>query len=252
MCCVALTRTRAGGFGADIPAGQPCGHLQRDDRCGIHDRLRSSGWPACTVFDCFGAGQRVTQVTFGGRAHWHDDPATAREMFEVFGVMRHLMEMLRLLTEATSLAEGSMRRQIEELARGVDALTRAPAAEVAAVDVDAVRAQVGPLLVEVSESARRPVPRSSRFVPRADLIGADLAGQDLSRHSLRSALLIAADLRRARLARTDLLGADLRDADLSGADLREAFFVTQPQIDAARGDARTRLPEGIIAPSHWN
>ncbi len=64
-------------------------------------------------------------------------------------------------------------------------------------------------------------------------------------------MLIGADLHSARLRRADLTGADLRDADLSGADLAESLFVTQAQLDAARGDAATRLPPSLRRPAHW-
>ena len=49
----------------------------------------------------------------------------------------------------------------------------------------------------------------------------------------------------------DLLGADLRDADLRGCDLSTALFLTQPQVNSARGDASTRLPTGLARPGHW-
>ncbi|MFD9802156.1 pentapeptide repeat-containing protein [Streptomyces sp. NPDC059071] len=55
----------------------------------------------------------------------------------------------------------------------------------------------------------------------------------------------------ADLSLADLIGADLRDADLSGADLTGALFLTQPQLNSARGDAATRLPEGFERPGHW-
>ncbi|WP_068430936.1 pentapeptide repeat-containing protein [Piscicoccus intestinalis] len=72
-----------------------------------------------------------------------------------------------------------------------------------------------------------------------------------ARFHLRGNLLIAADLRRARLTRTDLLGADLRDADVRGADLSQALFLTQPQLNAAVGDGRTRVPTHLRHPAHW-
>ena len=62
---------------------------------------------------------------------------------------------------------------------------------------------------------------------------------------------MAADLRETDLRSADLLGADLRDADLRGSDLREALFLTRPQVAAARGDGRTRLPDGCPRPAHW-
>ncbi len=52
------------------------------------------------------------------------------------------------------------------------------------------------------------------------------------------------------------MGADLRDADLAAADLSRALFLTSPQVHAARGDARTRLPTRLPArlarPGHWD
>ena len=68
LCCVAPAFAASADFAIDKPAGHPCPNLQEEDfRCGIHDRLRERGFPGCTVFDCFGAGQQVAQVTFGGR-----------------------------------------------------------------------------------------------------------------------------------------------------------------------------------------
>ena len=69
---------------------------------------------------------------------------------------------------------------------------------------------------------------------------------------LRGAVLIGADLRGLDLADADLLGADLRGADVSDADLTTALFLTQFQVNAARGDARTVLPDWLDRPSHWD
>ena len=68
---------------------------------------------------------------------------------------------------------------------------------------------------------------------------------------LRGALLIAADLREADLRYADLIGADFRDTDIRGADLTGALFLTQDQVNAAKGDAGTRLPPSCVPPSHW-
>ena len=53
------------------------------------------------MYECSGAGQKVTQVTFGGRA-WNEleDP---RPMFEAFMAMRTLHELLALLDAALCL-----------------------------------------------------------------------------------------------------------------------------------------------------
>lgn len=63
--------------------------------------------------------------------------------------------------------------------------------------------------------------------------------------------MIAADLRGVDLSGVDLLGADLRDARVDGADLSTAVFLTQAQVNAARGDGTTALPRGVDRPTHW-
>lgn len=88
LCCVLLPFKAVDGFAVDKPGGTPCTNLRDDDLCGIHDRLEESGWPGCTAYDCQGAGQHVTQVTYAGRS-WrqHDNLG---EMAAVFSVMRVL------------------------------------------------------------------------------------------------------------------------------------------------------------------
>ena len=49
-----------------------------------------------------------------------------------------------------------------------------------------------------------------------------------------------------------LSGATLRNADLRGADLTGAKGLSQEQVDLARGDDKTKLPEeGIVRPESW-
>ncbi|HMH93279.1 MAG TPA: pentapeptide repeat-containing protein [Streptosporangiaceae bacterium] len=195
LCCVAPAFVASADFAITKPAGRPCPNLGAEYGCGIHDRLRGSGFGGCAVYDCFGAGQKVAQVTFGGR-DWRGAPELAEQMFAAFAVVRQLHE----------------------------------------------------LLLQASELARRPAGADLRG---ADLAGKDLRGTDLRAASLRGALLIGADLRGADLSRADLTGADLRGAGLGGADLAGAIFLTQAQLDAARGDARTGVPAALARPAHW-
>ncbi|MCK8678660.1 pentapeptide repeat-containing protein [Streptomyces lichenis] len=251
LCCVALPFTASADFAADKPAGTPCGNLREDSRCGIHDRLRGSGYTGCTVYDCFGAGQKVSQVTFGGR-DWRRDPAAAREMFAAFPVVRQLHELLRHLTEVLRLAPArALRPEVREVLAETERMTLLTPAELAALDVAAHRARVGALLLRAGELARADVPGRKRDHRGADLMGARLRGADLRGALLRGAYLIAADLRGADLRQADLLGADLRDTRLHGADLTGALFLTEPQLTAAHGDAATKLPAGLPRPSHW-
>ncbi|MEO3885383.1 pentapeptide repeat-containing protein [Nonomuraea sp. B5E05] len=250
LCCVALPFSASADFAADKDAGQPCRNLRDDFRCSIHDRLRQSGFGGCTVFDCFGAGQKVSQVTFEGTS-WREAPGTARLMYSVFPVMRQLHELLWYLAEALALdAARPVHAELAEALAATERLTLRSAGELEKVDVEAERVRVNTLLLRVSELVR--AGRAGRDHRGADLIGARLSGADLRAASLRGAYLIGADLRGADLRQADLIGADLRGADLSGADLDGALFLTQPQLDSAKGDRATRLPAALTRPAHWS
>jgi hypothetical protein len=91
---------------------------------------------------------------------------------------------------------------------------------------------------------------------QADLMAAILEGAQLSSADLRKSLLKLANLQSTRLCNAQLQGADIRRADFSGAslldanlegafinlaDFRNAYQLTQQQIDSAQGQAR--LPD---------
>ncbi|WP_236792448.1 pentapeptide repeat-containing protein [Amycolatopsis sp. GM8] len=250
LCCVALPFAASADFALDKPAGTPCVNLRQDFRCGIHSRLRERGFAGCTVFDCFGAGQQVSQVTFGGR-DWRQDPETARRMFAVFPVMRALHELLRYLTDALALpAAEPIRAELRYAADDIETLTAQGPDDLLTVDVEDLRREVNELLLRASELARARVPGQQNH-RGADLIGAKLAGARLRGASLRGAYLIGADLRNADLRDADVIGADFRGADLRGADLTGSLFLTQSQITAANGDAATRLSPPLTRPAHW-
>ncbi|MFI1505328.1 pentapeptide repeat-containing protein [Streptomyces sp. NPDC020597] len=252
LCCVALPFARSADFAIDKPAGTPCPNLGEDHRCGIHARLRQKGFTGCTVYDCFGAGQKVSQVTFGGRDRSSASPAEARRMNEVFPVVRQLHELLWYLSEALGLpAARPVHADLHRSLARTGELTLLPPAELAALDVGAHRQEVNVLLLRTSELVRAGVGGRRKERRGADLMGARLKGADLHGANLRGACLIAADLTGADLRRADMIGADLRDADLTDADLTGAFFLTQPQLNAARGGAGTRVPESLVRPAHW-
>ena len=251
LCCVALPFARSADFAADKNAGQPCSNLQADFRCGIHSRLREQGFPGCTVFECFGAGQKVSQVTFGG-TDWRQAPQSAHPMFAVFPLMRQLHELLWHITEALDLAPArTVHQDLRRALTRIEALTRGSAESLLELDMAALRGDVNALLLRASELVRAKVPGHKKNHRGADLVGAGLAGADLRGANLRGALLIAADLTNADLRMADLIGADFRDADLSGADLTGSIFFTQAQVNAAKGDAATKLPPALSRPAHW-
>ena len=138
------------GFGIDKPGGTPCPNLADDDRCSIHATLRRDGWAAASTFDCFGAGQQVSQVTYGG-VSWreHDDLG---EMAAVLSVMRLLHEMLAHLTEVgrRSPDHGDVRARDE-----IVGLTGATPTELLALDLDDLHDRVGAALAEAASTRLR-------------------------------------------------------------------------------------------------
>lgn len=251
LCCVAPAFSASADFAIDKPAGRPCPHLQADFRCGIHNDLRQHGFPGCAVYDCFGAGQQVSQVTFAGR-DWRQDPPTAARMFAVFAVMRQLHELLWYLTAALALApaqtvHGELRRALT----ATEAMTDRPADGLLELDIQAHREQVNAVLAQASELARAQLPGRKLDYRGADLVGARLAQADLTGANLRGARLVGADLSRADLTLADLTGADLRGASLRGTALARSLFLIQSQLDAADGDTSTTLPPSLARPAHW-
>jgi uncharacterized protein YjbI with pentapeptide repeats len=246
LCCVAPAFAASADFAIDKPAGHACPNLLAEHRCGIHADLRQRGFRGCTVYDCFGAGQHVSQVTFGGH-DWRHEP----RMLDVFPVVRQLHELLWYLTEASTLPAASpLHATLDDALTRTRALTNADPDALLALDVGAHRQDMNALLLRASELARAGI-RPKRDHRGADLIGAKLRGADLRGASLRGALLIGADLRAADLRCADVIGADFRTADLRGADLTGALFLIQSQLDAAKGDATTTLPSTLTRPGHW-
>jgi uncharacterized protein YjbI with pentapeptide repeats len=203
--------------------------------------LRAKGFAGCVVYDCFGAGQKVAAR----------EGLTTSQQSLVFGVVRALHELLWYLREALELpAAHGIHAELADASTATLRLSEAPADELAALDLDDHRGRVNPLLLQASELARAQMANPA-MLRGADLVGANLEGRSLRGANLRGALLVGANLRGADLRLTDLIGADLRGADLRAADLSGALFVTQSQLEAARGDHTTTVPAGRARPQHW-
>jgi hypothetical protein len=130
LCCVALPFDAFQGFGFDKPAHTPCSHLRSDDRCSIHDGLRARGFAGCSAYDCYGAGQWVTQNLAG--ATWRTSPETAAQMFEAFRRARALHELMAMLRLAITHAGDEMRVEaLEDALEQVEALRDALADDTA-------------------------------------------------------------------------------------------------------------------------
>ncbi len=247
LCCVVPAFAKSSDFAINKPAATPCPNLKSNFGCSIHQQLRPKGFRGCMVFDCFGAGQKLSQGTFSGQS-WRGDPKRAEQIFAAFPRMRDLHELLWYLTDALTLSTDSELVNAQEM---VAQLIELDPESLETVDTKGIFDVVNPLLLRVSESIRRGVKGKKRSHRGADLVGAHLKGANLRGANLRGAQLIGADLSGADLRYADVIGADFRDADLSGANLSGAIFLIQAQLEAAKGDAGSRISARFRRPAHW-
>ena len=251
LCCVALRFDVSAEFAIDKPAGEPCPNLDISFRCRIHQTLRADGFAGCTTYDCFGAGQRISQETFGG-VDWRQDRGSQAEMFALLPIMRQVHELLWYLGEAEQLeVPAALRDRLRGRYAELDQAADGPPTRVNELDRVSQRSAANELRTEASDHVRRAIRAEPPDHRGADLFAARLRSADLRAASLRGAVLVGADLRQADLRWADVTGADLRGARLDGADLTDALFLTQSQVNAARGDASTRLTQSLRRPTHW-
>ncbi|MFF2270589.1 pentapeptide repeat-containing protein [Cellulosimicrobium cellulans] len=239
LCCVGLHLVRSADFAIDKPAGTPCPNLRGDFGCGIHARLRESGFPGCVAYDCLGAGQRVTAAVRSAHdgATWRDDPAAARDAFAALPVVTQVHELLWYLAEVLSLPAAA---PVHDDARRALAQT-APLADLApaallALDVGTVRHDVGPLVDRASalvrDAARTAAARRPQQQGAADAGSRSTRGRgstdgrgDAAPGSAVVHRVPDGRVRRRLRPGADLVGADLRGLDLTGSDLRGALLL---------------------------
>ena len=159
LCCVAGSFNADQGFGFDKPAHTACRHLQADDRCAIHDALRVRGFPACAAFDCYGAGQWVTQQLFAGKS-WRSSPQIARRMFTVYAAYRPLHELMALLDLAITQVPPAEAIALERCLLEIESICRAGTDLPTTTQLNTLRQQVRRLLRERLGSMRRSPPES--------------------------------------------------------------------------------------------
>lgn len=241
LCCVALYCMKTDGFPADKVAGKPCQNLLTDFRCAIHSELTEKKMKGCLAYDCFGAGQKVTQKIYEGK-DWGVEPDCKEQMFEVFHSVVQLHQMLWYLVEASKvLTAETLQLEIGRLIRQNEEMTQLPPDRMISLDIERYREKVNAILKSTRIDTQKKV----------DYIGKNFKGANLDGKDLSMTLLIAANLEGCSLRGTHFLGADMRDANIRNADLSESLFLTQMQMNAAKGNHQTKLPAHLNYPLSW-
>lgn len=249
LCCVALYCAKAEGFPANKLPGVPCNYLNKDFRCAIHTQLKDKKLKGCMAFDCLGAGQKTTAL-FGGK-DWRSHPAIAQTMYATFLTVWRLHQIQWYLLEAVTLLPAqSLSEQFHQLIGENEQMTANTPVSILALDIDGYQARANQQLKRAWSMTQSAL-KADQPAGGGDYMGKNFQKADLSGWDFSMALLIAADLTGCHLTGTNLLGADLRDTKLSGADLRECVFLTQSQLNAAKGDRSVKLPARLTYPECW-
>jgi hypothetical protein len=130
ICCVATSFDASEDFAISKAAGLACPNVTTTHQCAIHGALTERGFSGCSVYECYGAGPRITK-RFAGRS-------SQRQRDDAFLVMRVVHELLWQLTEAAKLCPVSRDDLASELSREIaalDVIAQAPTPALLATDL---------------------------------------------------------------------------------------------------------------------
>ena len=249
LCCIALYCFKSDGFPQNKPIGKPCINLMGDYKCRIHNDLESMGMKGCIGYDCFGAGQYLTEEVYRG-VTWQTQPERVKEICDLYIFMYRMFQLRFFLYESKKLVSSeTLLPEINQLLQENDAMCRLPVEELYEQPIDSYQAKVNHILkkscVELSKFIGAGNSKETNFLNR------NFKGKDLSGFDFNMKPLIASNFENCKFKGATFIGTDTRDANFNGADLREAVFLSQGQINAAKGSRRTKLPKHLKYPVTW-
>jgi hypothetical protein len=148
LCCVVPAFYATQGFGFDKPAHTPCIHLTSAGRCSIHSERAARGFPGCVHFDCYGAGQRVTQEVLEGTSRWHRSRETAAWAFSAYVSYLALHRLMAALALSEAAACPVLAQKLRAKREQLDELCRTEDARSGLLDIASLRAETASLLRE--------------------------------------------------------------------------------------------------------
>lgn len=250
LCCTALFFSKMDGFPENKQAGKPCFYLQKNFQCKIHGELEKRKMNGCIGYDCFGAGQQVTQSIYSGQT-WQNTPGQAKEIFDVYLKVFQLYQIRYFLLEAMTILPAKMlQNNIKLLIEENEITCNSKPQDIILFNTEKYRNRANILLKQVCSLLQKSLCCENKKCP-SDFMGSNFENKDFRGLDLSTKLLIAANFNHCVFDGTIFLGADTRDADFSNADLRDAVFITQGQINSAKGNRNTKLPQYLDYPYTW-
>ena len=222
LCCVALYCAKTDGFPANKEAGTPCVYLDSDYSCKIHSKLSEKNYKGCLAYDCFGAGQRTTQLCLS-KGSWKTTHKHEDMIFEMFVMVFQMHQMLWYLVEAYNLtADKLLKTAIDELIIENDQIIEKLPDHGSKIDLSVYRLKVNTVLKQISSAISSGT--SSDKHSGITYFGKNFKKANLDGKNFSTSLMIAANFTGCSLKKTNFLGADIRDANLKDTDLSESIF----------------------------
>ncbi|MXQ74263.1 pentapeptide repeat-containing protein [Clostridiaceae bacterium DONG20-135] len=251
LCCRALYFSKMDGFPENKRAGKACSYLCAASRCSIYSQLGEKHLKGCMNYDCFGAGQHMSAWIKQQNIYITDKQMDTAVM-ESFHKLMKLHQQLWYLKQAILLIEEhhlhiDTTGELEKL----EILLRKEPDKITKPDIEISHDAVNGILRRVSACIQ------TKYANDTHIIGSSFLGKSFKKQSLKGCdfsmkLLIGCDFTDADLAYVNFLGSDVRDANFSNVDLRCSLFLTQFQINSAKGNKATMLPDYLKRPRTWN
>lgn len=253
LCCVALFFSKSDGFPKDKESGVVCDNLQTDYECKKHSKLTQLGLKGCLAYDCFGAGQCIT-ARLNTLPNWHSAHTSKEheEIFQSFCIIMRIQQTLWYLSQCLCLRTSqSEKEQAKSLLHEGSTLIDKPFEVLENLHPQPFYKKANEYLKHIWELQKSNHPNMSNQSIK-NYMGKQFQNKNLIGRDFSMALLIAANLEQASLYGANLLGADMRDTNICNTDLSQCLFLTQMQINTAKGNHNTILPPFLHKPKHWN
>lgn len=251
LCCTALFFSTHDGFPEDKEAGKPCRHLAPDFRCSIHEQLIRKRMKGCITYDCIGAGQIVTKLY--SEKNWSLNPEIKNQMFQVFIKVHTLQQMLWYLVESTTLLPAkSLNTSIKLYIKDIMRITSLSPKHLLETDIAAYQISTNQILKKAAGLVQKETRCHQKSEKKNTFFGYNFKGANLNGYDFSSTLLIASNLEHCSLKGCNFLGADMRDVNIQNTDLSDSIFLTQGQLNSARGNSCTKIPPMLKKPVLWD
>ncbi|MGN1181640.1 MAG: pentapeptide repeat-containing protein [Faecalibacillus sp.] len=249
LCCIALYCFQSDGFPQDKPIGKPCIHLMNNYRCQIHQQLEEKKMKGCIGYDCFGAGQYLTHDIYHGIT-WKMHPEKITEICEMFIRIYRLFQMRFFLYESLKLISSQdLLGDIYQLINENEMICHMTIDKILQYSIEDYQDKVNQILKKVCHQLKRYL--NIKEKKKQNFIHHNFDNQDMTGVDLNMKLAIASSFKNCQFKGATFIGTDTRDANFEGADLREAIFLTQGQINVAKGSRKTKLPNHLYYPITW-